>query len=442
MSNQLAISAVTAVLQYYLNQTYSAATTEFSTPVKVTCVAPDQVQQGLGGAADVENQVNLFLHQVTRNAARRNDDLASMSADGKTRLRNPPLALNLHYLLTAYGSEEWQAEALLGYALMMLHEAPVFTREDIATALAALDPTPPTPPPYPTNPLRKLLKNSGLADQIEMIKVTPENLGREEMAWLWTALKADYRPTYPFEVSMVLMQPSLSTTPPLPVLTTSVNVLAQAAAEIAGFQLPKNQTATQASDPVMLTGSSLTGSSQILLFNARFAVEMIVTGLTVADTSVGFQMPANPQVNPPPVGDILYPAGIYDISAQFLDVTKKFVTGSSNKLQLPVAPVLPPQVAGSAVTAEGSQVTVSFSPPAWEGQTVSLSLNTLSAPFLDVSATTPPFTGQKDTLTFQFDQVLPAATPMLGRLTVDGVSSQVTLSTTTPPTFTGPMVTL
>ena len=124
------------------------------------------------------------------------------AADGKTRLTNPPLALDLHYLLTAYGSEDWQAEALLGYALLMLHENPVLMRNDISHGVREAADT-----RYPSNPLSTPLGACGLADQIEMIKITPATLGREEMAWLWTALKADYRPTFPFQVSVVLMQP-------------------------------------------------------------------------------------------------------------------------------------------------------------------------------------------------------------------------------------------
>ncbi len=121
-----------------------------------------------------------------------------------TRLSNPPLALDLHYLLTAYGSEDWQAEALLGFALLMLHENPVLTRHDISNAIAKL------PINDPTNPLSTPLGAVGLADQIEMLKITPATLGREEMAWLWTALKADYRPTFPFQVSVVLIEPQNS----------------------------------------------------------------------------------------------------------------------------------------------------------------------------------------------------------------------------------------
>ena len=188
--------------------------------MNVSCLAPDLVQQSFQhNGPEPENQVNLFMHQVMHNAAWRNVDLPSLGADGKTRLTSPPLALDLHYLLTVYATDYWQAEALLGYALMMLHENPVLARNDISNALQALS----TPPePYPGNPLTPFLGSSGLADQVEMIKITPETLGREEMAWLWTALKADYRPTYPFQVSVVLMQPQRQTTAALPVLRRRV----------------------------------------------------------------------------------------------------------------------------------------------------------------------------------------------------------------------------
>ena len=59
-----------------------------------------------------------------------------------------------------------------------------------------------------------------------MIKITPATLGREEMAWLWTALKADYRPTFPFQVSVVLLQPQQNTSLALPVLRRHFQALA------------------------------------------------------------------------------------------------------------------------------------------------------------------------------------------------------------------------
>src|ERR1700689_3264737 len=101
MSNPLAISAVTGVLQYMLNLVYNHPATGIGS-VSVTAVAPDIVQNNSNSNGASQLQVNLFLHQVTPNASWRNVGLPSLASDGATRLKNPPLALDLHYLLTAY----------------------------------------------------------------------------------------------------------------------------------------------------------------------------------------------------------------------------------------------------------------------------------------------------------------------------------------------------
>ena len=99
MSNALAISAVTAALQFYLGNVYSGLSTLFGGNVTVSSQAPDLVQNSLGNGSTLQNQVNLFLHQVTPNAAWRNVGMPSVGGDGKSQLQNPPLALDLHYCL-------------------------------------------------------------------------------------------------------------------------------------------------------------------------------------------------------------------------------------------------------------------------------------------------------------------------------------------------------
>ena len=166
MSSALAIAGVSAVLQFYLTNLYTPMSALFGGAVTVSSKAPDIVQEAFT-AGSPENQVNLFLHQVTHNQGWRNQQLPSVAPDGRTRLSNPPLALDLHYLLTAYGSEDWQAEALLGFALLMLHENPVLTRNDISAAIAKL------PTNDPTNPLSTPLGAAGLAGQIETAEDYP-----------------------------------------------------------------------------------------------------------------------------------------------------------------------------------------------------------------------------------------------------------------------------
>ena len=99
--------------------------------VTVSALPPDVIPlEGI----DAVPRLNLFLHQATPNLAWRNALMPTHDGAGR-RTTNPPLALDLHYLLTAYGIEELQAEVLLGYGLLMLHETPVLTREAIRTAL-------------------------------------------------------------------------------------------------------------------------------------------------------------------------------------------------------------------------------------------------------------------------------------------------------------------
>ena len=94
MSDQLAISGVSAVLQFYLFNLYTPVSSVFGGQVTVTSQAPDLVQNSFGPNQKPENQVNLFLHQVTYNPAWRNVGLPSVAADGQTRLTSPPLALD------------------------------------------------------------------------------------------------------------------------------------------------------------------------------------------------------------------------------------------------------------------------------------------------------------------------------------------------------------
>ncbi len=447
MSDPLAISGVSAVLQFYLYNLYKLpdVSKPFGGTVTVTSQAPDLVQNSFGPNLKPESQVNLFLHQVTYNAAWRNVGLPSVAADGKTRLSSPPLALDLHYLLTAYGSSDWQAEGLLGYALMMFHENSIITRHDISYALTNLTGT--------NTDMINALKFSTLADQVEMIKITPATLGREEMAWLWTALKADYRPTFPFQVSVVLIQPQRNTRIALPVLSRGVAATPIQPAQLLKVQYPYNpypirQSVAAFSDTVTITGEFLRGANQVLLSNSRYTLQFPIplAANQVTGTSVQFV----------PDTQTTYPAGvppaIYDVVVQFpdpADPTGKRLGQSTNSLPVALAPTLPDQAQSATKNSDGTRnVSVNFTPNVWEGQSVSLSLSSTQPPvppatLFSATAIAQPFTGNNNgSLSFIFPSTLPAG-PLLGRLTVDGVTNVLEIDgTTTPPKFKGPMVTI
>lgn len=415
MSNALALSAVTAVLQARFNAAFNQPSSALGT-VLVSAVAPDIVQASLGTSGTSQLRVNLFLHQVTPNAAWRNVGLPSTAADGATRLTNPPLALDLHYLLTAYASEDTEAEALLGTAILLLHENPVMPRTEIRSALAGLG---------SAAPLANVLSSSGLADQIETIKIAPATLGREEMAWLWTALKADYRPTFPFQVSVVLIQPQLPTAASLPVLSRAITAQPGISTAQLRVQLPLGQNTAAPGDTITLTGESLTGAGSIGLSNQRLGIQYPpFAPLTNSGSSLTFTVPNDPAN---------LPACTYNVTVQFSD-------GSGKVLQilngLPVAPAILPSPAPTAVAnTAGTLVTLSCNPQARPNQTVTLLMGANS-----VAA--QPFTAAAGTLTFQFSPALASGT-YLARLQVDELVSPVAVNwSATPPAFTGPMVTV
>jgi Pvc16 N-terminal domain len=209
MSNALAIASVSAVLKDLLNN--AAIDHQLSNvvgEVKVSALPPDRV---LVEGTPETSRINLFMYQVTPNVGWRNVDLPSRDGDGQ-RTANPPLALDLHYLVSAYGASEFHGEILLGYAAQLLHETPVITRDAIRRTLAPASPVPSIlPPPLDT------LSASELADQVEQIRLIPETMSLEEISRLWGAIQSHYRPTAAYQASVVLIESRRSVRSALPV---------------------------------------------------------------------------------------------------------------------------------------------------------------------------------------------------------------------------------
>jgi hypothetical protein len=415
MSTPLAIAGVTGALQYFLNLVYNNPSSVLN-GVALSAKAPDVVQSALGTGASAQLQVNLFLHQVTPNVGWRNMNQPRLGGDGTTRLQNQPLALDLHYLLTAYATEDSQAEALLSVAVFFLHQNPVIARSAIRTALGAL------PPSY-SGTYALALQSSGLADQIEMIKITPATLNREELAWLWTALKADYRPTFPFQVSVVLIEPQMPTTYALPVLSRGITARPGPPPLLLEPQLALGQSAPAQGDIVTIVGQGLAGINQVSLSNPRLGISYPpFAPVSASSDSLTFQVPVN----------AAFPAGMYSLSAQLVDTATSTVLLGTNPIPLPIAATVVGAPTGTN-NAAGTLVSISCAPQVVAGQTVSLSLGSYSAP-------AQAFSTPASSLSFQFPSL---SGTFLVRLRVDGVDSPVQVNwNAKPPAFVNPFVTL
>jgi hypothetical protein len=217
MSTALAIAGVTQVLKDLLNDgvinhNINAVT---GTTVNVTALPPDRLETGTE-----QSQLNLYMYQATFNQGWRNEGLPAVNSRGE-RVNNPILALDLHYLLSAYTSgPQLHTEILLGYGMQLLFENPVLSRDAINKSLNPSDNVDLTALPA----ILRALATTGLADQVEQVKITPELMDPEEISKLWTAFSAKYRPTAAYKATVVLIQSTKPTKIALPVQERKIYV--------------------------------------------------------------------------------------------------------------------------------------------------------------------------------------------------------------------------
>ena len=212
MSSALAIAAVTFLLKDVLRNGMTGHDWAFGVgDVGLTTLPLDRIETTRPSG---RTQLNLFMYHVTPNQGWRNVALPSRGAREGERLTNQPLALDLHYLLTAYGMEEFHSEMLLGYAMQMFHEKPVFTRQEIHRILSSS-----------TGGAGRALTMTELAEQVEQIKISPQVMSSEELSKLWTAFQSHYRPTVVYQVTTVLIESRRPTRAALPVRERRIHVM-------------------------------------------------------------------------------------------------------------------------------------------------------------------------------------------------------------------------
>ncbi len=147
-------------------------------PVDVTVARPDADIVPVSGS-----RINLFLYKVDENASLKNMDLPGRGHPGA--FGRPPLSIDLHYLVTAYGpneEDELETHQLLGNAMRVLH--------DHAMILGAnLDST--------------------LENEIEHVKLYLEPLSLEELSKIWSAVTRPMRTSVSYLVTVVQIENQL-----------------------------------------------------------------------------------------------------------------------------------------------------------------------------------------------------------------------------------------
>lgn len=404
MSNFLAIATVTAALQQLLQRPVKNAVTGAT----VGFSRPDGSSPGSGPV------VNVYLYQVTPNAAYRNADLPTRRMDA-TLVQKPQVALDLHYLFTFQGSDDkLEPQRMLGAVASTLQDQPLLSTQNIQAAIAS-------------SQFSTILANSDLASQIERVRFTPTALSLEEFSKLWSAFfQVEYSLSAAYQASVVLIESEDTPQEALPVQARNLYVspfryptITQVISQ-AGADQPILPTST-----LVIQGSNLLGQVTLVRIG-----NLTVAPATVTDKAIIMPVPANS------------PAGVLGLQViQQLQIGTPPLPHSgfeSNVVALVLHPVI------SFPNATSTQVTVNISPQVQPGQQVTLLLNEATLPPPPAPAAysfaLPSPTVATSGLTFTVSGVQ-GATKYFIRVTVDGAESPLDLdpsSSTFGPTVTTP----
>ncbi|MEV7065700.1 Pvc16 family protein [Streptomyces collinus] len=199
MSNALALAHVTQALALLIEDNLPP---DIDIAVKVEPRKPP-------ADPPAEPTITVFLYQVTPNTSQRNNDLPARASDG-TLVRRPAAALDLHYLISAYGEEaELVGQRLIGSVVRTLHETPVLPRDIIELAGR-----------------RPHLGGSDLADAVQRVRFTPTVMDVDETSKLWGMLhQTPYTLSVVYQAVLVLIDGRETPVPAKPVERPEVRVL-------------------------------------------------------------------------------------------------------------------------------------------------------------------------------------------------------------------------
>jgi hypothetical protein len=344
VSNFRAIATVTKVLEATLLDAASQAVPG----ADVRTARPEAPTNGGPPPAGID----LFLYQVTPNAAFRAEDLPTRRQDG-TLIQRPRAALDLHYLLVFRGNElELQPQRLLGNAVRAFHAAPILGRPLVHAV--------------ETDATNFFLAGSDLADAPELVKLTPLPLSLEELSKLWSVFfQIPYNLSLAYQATVIMIEGEETPQPALPVAKPLVYVVPiQTAVIDEVLASPEGPIVTGAT--LVLKGRNLRRPITRVSLRGVEVVPQLVT-----DTEIRVPLTVPP-----------FPVGALRAGVQGLMVVHPIEMGDPPAehagFQSNAAPlVLRPRIT-SPPSATATHIDVDVDPPLRQAQRVLLRLNAVS----------------------------------------------------------------
>ncbi len=385
MSDPRAIAAVTCSLRRTLESRMNADFPAFNA-VKVLARAPERIL--VDDAELGEHKLNLFLYRVAPNPSLANADLPTRRSDGANG-NQPVLALDLHYLLTAYGlnHDEEDAQHLLAHAMSVINDAGVLRREQVTSALTGTT-----------------WAASGLGDQIEQITIAPLQLDDEALFRMWTTFGGAYRISHGYVVTVVLIQRAREARAAPPVRSTGL-------------------VAAPLDRPVIesLTPRPVTAGATVTIHGRNLASDEVVVRLATGDVAIPtgdvspdaleMTLPADLRAGPNGM-QVLHSLRLPDSSETRLFATSEgFTFMLAPRLKAPIP----------ATVQQGGQLTIKVDPDVGRRQRVLCILGSRA-----IARQQPPGNAElTDSAVFTISESIPVGSHSL-RVSVDGAESELT----------------
>jgi hypothetical protein len=183
MSNSLAIATATATLQRLLQ----CAIDEDFPNGKITVVRPEA-----SANKTPKLGINLYLYYVSPNRAWQNSDLRARRPKGELT-KQAQAGLDLYYLMSFYGKEEWEPQRLMGIAVQAIVDNPILNSDLVTDTI--------------NRPENSILADSTLGQQVDRVTISPSNMTVEDLSKIWSVfLQTPHVLSFAFQASAVLIE--------------------------------------------------------------------------------------------------------------------------------------------------------------------------------------------------------------------------------------------
>lgn len=189
MANLLAIHSIGESLVSYFTKAYQALSDEqqdkldLSAKPFFTLLSSKELGGGANSAEPTQSRpaLTLYLYRVTMNEHLRNQPYTGVPSDAP-----PPLALDLHYLMTVWADNAKDEHRLLTWAMHLLHTHQTLSASD--------------------------LNDDGGWGPGEMIQLIPAELSNEDLMRIWDAFQRPYALSASYIARVVRIAPDESPT--------------------------------------------------------------------------------------------------------------------------------------------------------------------------------------------------------------------------------------